>query len=252
MLYHQNLLIMKTIRINQKFISNLGTVLFMPLPDMIAATFKNHSTWYRVVKNPAGITIQQLLTLANGLHIPVSRFFSTGSTDIIGQRSDYITDPYTPCFYDASTLRRLMETHQDATWKKASDATGVTRDNLRNSLMGETRTPVARFLSVCQVFDINPFAILIDPNPSVKHNKRDTSTKRSDRNEGLRSEMNALREDVHRLAAIVEDLTAKYEALLKSHEALANRFSVNIDTVNGGYIGIAAESASGYGVNKTK
>lgn len=241
MYYYQNYLSMKAFRINQKFIGNMSEVLLMPLPDIIAATFKNHSTWYRIVNNPSGITIQQMLIIANGLHIPVRRFFSVGGTDIIGKRDDYITDPYIPCRYEPGAFRELMENRRDATWKKAAEVAGVTRDNLRNSLLGESRTPVTRFLAVCQAFDVNPFTILIDPNSEIKNNRQQTPIRKIGEKESMRMEILSLREDIHKLSVAVADLAGKYDALLADHKALARRVDADIEKSSRDYLSIAAE-----------
>lgn len=48
------------------------------------------------------------------------------------------------------------------------------------------------------------------------------------------------------------DLSAKYEALLQEHSKLLHRINVKIDTINGSYLSIAAESESDYRLPKNK
>ena len=154
----------ENIHLNTKLVTSLGSVLHMSTPMMIEATLFYRSTWYRIMEKPETITVQQLLTIANGLHIPVRHFFSTGSDNIIGHRDYYIKEPYLPCRYDANALQEIVSKRPDITWQKAADATGITRDNLRKSLLGDSRTPITRFLAACNALDVDPFAILIDPN----------------------------------------------------------------------------------------
>ena len=235
----------KEIRLNEKLISSLSTVLFIPAAELIVATSIANSTWYRIMQTPVVISIQQLLSIANSLHIPVRRFFSMGKTDVIGRREDYIADSYKPCHYDGAALQRIVDEHPDATWKKAAKATGMNYTRLRESLTGETRTPVVRFLNVCRAFDIDPFTILTDPNPEPKKNRRNTSgaaASTTTDSDALRAEVAALRDDVHALSLTVDELTAKYKTLLADHEKLARRVNVSIENIHNSYIGIAADT----------
>ena len=92
-------------RLNVRLISSLGNVIIMSAAEMMAAASIATTTWYAIMQKPEGITVQQLLAIANGLHIPVRRFFSFGRTDYIGRRADYIMEPYQPCRYDAAPRR---------------------------------------------------------------------------------------------------------------------------------------------------
>lgn len=232
---------MEKIRLNTKLIGSLSNVLFVPAAEIIVASQIANSTYYRIMQTPIIISIQQLLGIANGLHIPVRRFFSVGDVDVIGKYDDYVTDHYLPCSYDNRELQRLIDSRPDATWKKAAKATGMSYSRLRNSLLAFTRTPVTRFLAVCDTFGIDPFTILIDPNPEIKKKEKSTLSHSREEDGKIQEEIRLLREDIDKLTAIVDDLTAKYEALLNAHQALANRINVNIGIINGSNIGIAAD-----------
>lgn len=235
---------MDKLRLNTKLISSLNSVLFIPAAEIIVRTGIAGSTWYRIVQTPVIISIQQLLAIANGLSIPVRRFFSFGRADVIGKRDDYVSDPYTPCYYDDAALQKLVDERPDATWKKAAKAAGMSYSRLRNSLLGETRTPVTRFITVCEAFEVDPFTILKDPNPEPKTRAGRNAAPAQEGTDAFRAEVNGLREDIRSLSGTVEELAAKYESLLEAYETLAHRISVNIDTVNGSYIGITAETSS--------
>lgn len=234
---------MNSIRLNTKVIGTLSDVLYLSAVAMQEKTDIANTTWYALMQRPDGITIQQLLAIANGLHIPVRRFFSFGKVDFVGRRDDYVTDPYLDCRYDADALQEIVNNRPAATWKKASDATGITPINLRKSLLAVRRTPVTRFLIACQALDIDPFTILIDPNPLPKRQSRRGTTQTLPAGSGkeIHAELCALREDVRTLSATVADLAEKYKTLLADHEKLARRVSVNIENINSSYIGIAAE-----------
>lgn len=226
-----------TIRLNQRLISTLNRVLMLSPSDMMKASHIASSTWYRIMQDPSTISVQNLLGIANGLHIPVRRFFSSGQTDLIGCRDDYLAEPYEFCHYDYAALHQIVSTRRDATWKRAADATGLTRDHLRNSLLAVTRTPVTRFLTVCEAFEIDPFTILIDPNPEPKR-RRGTAphllssalpgNSASQPESHLSAEIANLHHSISKLSDTVTDLTTKYNDLLKAHEALARSIQVNI------------------------
>lgn len=241
----------KEIKLNTKLLSSLSSVLFMSVAEMIVATGIANSTWYRVMAAPACITIQQLLALSNGLRIPVRKFFSEGKVDIIGQREDYIAKSYQPCYYDDTKLQHIVNNSSAATWKNASKVIGVSRSNLRNSLLAVTRTPVSRFLAVCKAFSIDPFTILIDPNDDWDVKIKKVQKKQNDatgKNTEVLSEpshgINALNKKIDKMSVILDDLKKKYEALLKRHEDLAHRVDSSMRKIDSSYIGLAAESDS--------
>lgn len=228
-------------RLNTKLIASLQSVLHIQASDIKEATQISLATWYRIRQAPQEITVQQLLQIANGLHIPVRRLFSTGQVDVVGQREDYVAEPYYECQYDEAALRDFVSSNHDATWKKAAEAAGMSYQRLRNSLLAVTRTPVARFLEACDTFGIEPFTILVDGNPAIGSRKRPMRKGEAD---SFKAEINTMKGRIDELSKTVEDLTAKYENLLNAHEQLARSVQVNIDTISGGYfgnIGIAAD-----------
>lgn len=227
---------MNVIQLNTKLIKSLDKVLFMKAAEIMKAANIPSTTWYAIRKKPEKITLQQLLSIANGLHIPVRRFFLIDGKDVTVKRcEDYIEDDYMPCSYDADALREIVENRRDATWQKAADATGITHDNLKNSLLAIRRTPVTRFLVACQALKIDPFSILLDPNPEPKPKGRRPSSAAGDT--ALHAEVKLLRKDVESLSQTVEDLKGKFENLIRDYEQLARRLQVNIGTINDSTIG---------------
>lgn len=231
--------------LNTKLITSLSSVLYIPVAEIREAAAITNGTWYRIMSKPSGITIQQLLAISNSMSIPVKRFFRTDRVQFIGKRDDYVADPYTPCYYDNAALQELVSTRTDATWQKAAKKVGMSWSRARKSLLAVTRTPVVRFLDVCDTFGIDPFTILIDPNPVPKERQGKRNAGKSDGNDALLGEIGRLREDIRTLSATVDDLISKYEALLEAHNRLEHRVSVNIGTVNNSNIGIAAEPKPG-------
>ena len=208
---------MKTYRLNEKLISTLSSVLFMPAADMMTAANIATTTWYHIMQVPEAITIQQLLAIANGLHIPVRRFFSAEKADIIGKRDDYIAEPYQPCHYDADALQKIVSSRADTTWQQAAKATGITRDNLRKSLLAVRRTPVTRFLAVCEAFNIDPFTVLVDPNPSKAENRKKRGVNPA---KDIAADIAALHKKINDLTGTVTELSEKYDKLLEAYTRL--------------------------------
>ena len=154
-----------TLQLNTTLMSSLGHVLGKTNAELMEATGVSNATWYRIMGHPEEITVQQLISIANGLCIPVFRFFSIDGVNVIGNKEDYIENPYKPCYYDAEALQALVNTRSATTWQDVANSLGITRTNLRNSLLSYTRLPLARFLASCNAFDIEPFLVIVDPNP---------------------------------------------------------------------------------------
>ena len=218
----------ENIRINTKLLTSLSEVILLPATEIIAVSDIPNTTYYNLMNNPSSITVQQLLGLANGLHIPVRRFFCTGHTDIIGRREDYLADPYLPCSYDSEALKRIVSLRRTATWRRAADAVGMTPLRLRDSLLAVRRLPVDRFLAVCGVFDEDPFSILLDPNPEPEKGRK--PSRRGDVE--LRRQMADLGQRVNHLVVSVDNLAEKYKALLEDQQRLLQRINVHIENFN--------------------
>lgn len=156
--------------LNTTLITSLGRVLGKTNTELMEATSISNATWYRIMGHPDEITVQQLISIANGLCIPVFRFFSIDGVNVIGNKEDYIENPYKPCYYDAEALQSLINTRNDATWQDVANLLGMTRTNLRNSLLSYTRLTVTRFLAACDAFGIEPFLVIVDPNAHRESN----------------------------------------------------------------------------------
>lgn len=222
-------------RLNIKLISSLGSVLRMSAAEMIDAVSIPTATWYRLMKAPADITIQQLLSIANGLHIPVRHFFSTDAVDVIGHRDDYVIEPYEPCCYNSDVLLNIISSSPEKTWKQAAEIAGMVPFRLKDSLLAFTRTPVTRFLIVCEAFCIDPFTVISDPNTQTSEKGEHTKTKNDIT---ILREINSLRQDVRHLTSMIEDMSQKYDNLLFSHKLLLEHLNKNNQQPT---IGIAAE-----------
>lgn len=235
------------LKFNTRLLTSLSDVLLMSSTVIIEKTNIKPTTWYRIMAKPDEITVQQLLAVANNLCIPVRRFFFSGKVVPIDRREDYIFADFQPCRYEPGVLQKLVETRRDITWQKAADATGMTYDNLKKSLLSIRRTPIDRVVKTCEAFGIDLFSVLIDPNKSHKRKdgRRAAEPSKEKPDDALLTEITALRENVGRLNDTVsevtekyEDLLTKYDRLLNAHRALLDRFNTH---VREGFAALAAD-----------
>lgn len=194
------------INLNTNLITSLSSALFMPSFKIREAVDIPRSTWYDMMKTPDAITIQHLLAISNGLHIPVRRFFYTGDNNEIGRRNDYIIDNYYPCHYDADALKSVVNNRPDVTWMKAAKATGMSYQHLQKSLLAETRLPVIRLLTVCDAFELDPFEIIIDPNPPhVDQSEKEKTIATSGDCEAILANIAAVQREMANFKALLEE-----------------------------------------------
>lgn len=204
--------------------------------------------WYRLVKKPDKITVQQLIDLANGLYVPVSKFFSFDKADVVGVREDYIMQDYQNCYYDSEAVHSRIGRGTATSWREAADAVGMHWTNVAPSLLAVSRTPVTRLLDLCDAFDFNIFDFLVDPNREPKKRKT-TRQVEAGGDEALRAEVKELTGKLADLNASVSDITRKYDDLLKRHTALLDRHNSLERTVRehlglDNRIGIAADEGT--------
>ena len=155
------------IQLNEPLLQNLPQVLGLSHVDVATAAGIASTTWYRLIKEPQKFTVQQLLNLSNGLHIPVRRFFSRQSVDI-GKCDDYVVNyGYKTCYYDSDAVRKSIKEKTTISWRAAADATGINVFRLKESLFVVHRLPVVRLIIICDSFDLNLFDYLVDPNPAT-------------------------------------------------------------------------------------
>ena len=150
---------------------------------------------------------------------------------MIGNKEDYIENPYKSCYYDAEALQALINSRSAATWQEVANSLGITRTNLRNSLLSYTRLPVARFLAACDAFGIEPFFVIVDPNPQYINrggekvettalgltNLQEFDTMRTDF-VSMRSELTELKDELESARREIAEMSEKLDLILGSHE----------------------------------
>ena len=165
-----------SIQLNENLIKSLPQVLNMSHADVATVVGIANTTWYRLLKEPQKFTVEQLLKLANGLHIPVNKFFCRPSTDM-GKREDYVINyNYKSCYYDIEAVRKLMKEKTTISWNDAAEATGVNVLRIKESLLAVHRLPVVRLIIFCDFFGLDLFDYIVDPNSSTTPRSQTVAT----------------------------------------------------------------------------
>lgn len=225
---------MRQIQLNTKLIASLPQVLHKTHREVSDAAHIPLGTWYRLIKAPEKINVQQLLGIANGLNIPARRLFSEGKTDVIGHREDYITDSscYQQCDYDSDAVRAVVGRGKAISWKKVGEVVDMHYTRASESLQAKDPKrplPVARVLTFADAFGFSPFQFIVDPNPERKTACRTSAARCNDY--ALLDEIADLRRQIASINAAVTTLSDKYATLLSAHKTLAQSIGVNIEHI---------------------
>ena len=164
-LYTHNRNSKNMMQLNEKLLKELPRILNMTNGAISEKSNIAISTWYRIVQTPSKISVHQLIDLANGLHIPVSRFFSSEYSDEIGKREDYIvSDNFKECYYNGEAIQKVVKSGVVSSYKDAATSVGVHPNRVKESLLAVHRLPVTRLLNFCNAFTLNFFEFIVDPN----------------------------------------------------------------------------------------
>ena len=161
------------VKLNENLFKGLAHVLRMSYKEISSQSSISMTTLYRIIEVPSKISVQQLIDLANGLRIPVSRFFSKDSKEAVGEREDYINfNHYRLCFYDKSAVQRIIESDTVSSYRDIASVVGLHPNRVKESLLAEHRLPVTRLLNFCDNLNIDFFSIVVDPN-SISANAKE-------------------------------------------------------------------------------
>lgn len=207
------------VRLNTLLLSALPSVLCMTHNEVSSAAGISIACWYKIVKEPERISVQQLLGLANGLSVPVRRFFSPDGADIVGTREDYILrSGYLTCYYDTDAVRRRTDRESAKAWHDAAGSVGIRWNGMAASLLTVSRTPVVKLLTFCKVLGLDVFEFIVDPN------RTDTAGEDA----GLHRELGELRNDIRELSESVRSLKEKFDTLLLAQRELERRMDAGL------------------------
>ena len=161
------------VKLNENLFKGLAHVLRMSYKEISSQSNISMTTLYRIIEVPSKMSVQQLIDLANGLRIPVSRFFSKDSKEAVGEREDYINfNHYRLCFYDKSAVQRIIESDTVSSYRDIASVVGLHPNRVKESLLAEHRLPVTRLLNFCDNLNIDFFSIVVDPN-SISANAKE-------------------------------------------------------------------------------
>ena len=194
------------LQLNEKLFKSLSSVLRMTYKEISSQTNIAMTTLYRIIETPSKISVQQLLDLANGLCVPVSRFFSKDSKEPVGEREDYIEfDHYKLCFYDKGAMQKVINSSIVSSYREIASVVGLHPNRVKESLLAEHRLPVTRLLKFCETLKLEFFNFVIDPN-SISVN-----TKEQNKNLGGVSEYATIMYDI----ATMQREIASFKILLE-------------------------------------
>lgn len=153
------------LQLNENLFKGMAHVLRMSYKEISTQSGISITTLYRIIETPLKISVQQLIDLANGLCVPVSRFFSQNSMEEVGEREDYINSNYYKlCFFDKSAVQRIIESDTVSSYRDIASVVGLHPNRVKESLLAEHRLPVTRLLNFCDNLNIDFFSIVVDPN----------------------------------------------------------------------------------------
>jgi alkylated DNA nucleotide flippase Atl1 len=160
-------------QLNETLLKELPRILYMTNKAISAQSNIANATWYRIVSSPSKISVQQLIDLANGLHIPVSRFISRDGTGVIVQRDNLIiSNGYQNCYYDSSAVQKVISSGIVSSYRDAASIVGLHPNRVKESLLAIHRLPVSRLLDFCTTLKLNPFEFIVDPNIRMETNEQ--------------------------------------------------------------------------------
>lgn len=165
------------LQLNENLFKNLASALRMTYKEISSQSNISMTTLYRIIETPSKISVQQLIDLANGLSVPVSRFFSKDSKETVGEREEYINlIHYKFCFYDKSAMQEVIDSSTVSSYREIASIVGLHPNRVKESLLAEHRLPVKRLLNFCDGLKLDFFNFVIDPNSigvNPKEQKKD-------------------------------------------------------------------------------
>ena len=155
----------RMLQLNVDLFKDLAGALRMTYKEISSQSNISMTTLYRIIETPSKISVQQLIDLANGLRVPVSRFFSKDSKEAVGEREDYINfNHYKLCFYDKSAMQKVIDSNTVSSYREIASVVGLHPNRVKESLLAEHRLPVTRLLTFCDSLKIDFFNFVVDPN----------------------------------------------------------------------------------------
>ena len=213
------------LQLNEKLFKSLSSVLRMTYKEISSQTNIAMTTLYRIIETPSKISVQQLLDLANGLCVPVSRFFSKDSKEPVGEREDYIEfDHYKLCFYDKGAMQKVINSSIVSSYREIASVVGLHPNRVKESLLAEHRLPVTRLLKFCDALKMDYSFFIVDPN------SKDNNAKEKKNVAITTSEYETILHELVTLRHEMELFRAEFTNVRRSLAHLDNIINLLIDT----------------------
>lgn len=211
--------------LNASLLNELRHILGVTKQVLVARSCIDKSKWVRVKNGDSDWSVHDLFLIANGLHIPVSHFFTTDGTDRIGTKDDYVerSARYRDCYWRAATVDAIFgsDRPEKIKWQEVAALMGVNDETMSGRLRprtGKFSALTAHFLcDICNTLQLNLGDFIacpgreipdlyptLDPATVRSHltaaSERDKDTEAmADRIRALEGEVRDLKDDVRRL-----------------------------------------------------
>lgn len=153
------------LQLNENLFKSLARVLRMTYKEISSQSNIAMTTLHRIIETPSKISVQQLIDLANGLCVPVSRFISKDRMEPLGEREDYIKfSHYKLCFYDKDAMQKAIDSSIVSSYRDIASVVGLHPNRVKESLLAEHRLPVTRLLKFCDALKMDYSFFIVDPN----------------------------------------------------------------------------------------
>lgn len=209
------------LQLNENLFKNLASALRMTYKEISSQSNISITTLYRIIETPSKISVQQLIDLANGLSVPVSRFFSKDSKETVGEREDYINlNHYKFCFYDKNAMQKVIDSDTFSSFRDIASVVGLHPNRVKESLLAEHRLPVTRLLNFCDNLKIDFFYIVVDPNISSHAMEQKNTTTTTSEYAAILRDIAILQRDMASFKILLEDTKRDIDELNRKLDAV--------------------------------
>lgn len=186
--------------LNVTLLKNLNLRLDMTFEEISHLSGIPVDTFTKIRRAPSRISVQKLIAIANGVHVPISKFITIDGKDTEGEKEDYIiSEGYKDSFYDRDLVEDFIDSNYFLSYPDAMSAIGSRQKDSKPSaikaiMLAKNYLPANRVIAFCNYVKQSPFLFIVDPNrPKAPARHRAVS------------DMTALGHALHDMEAVLQD-----------------------------------------------